>query len=157
MSFDVTPDPLQTRVRSLADEATEGTGLFVVEVVVRGRPGGRVVEVFADSPTGAGLDELAELSRRLSFLLDTEDPIKGQYRLDVSTPGASRPLLDRRQYGRHAGRDLQVAHVADGEEATASGTLAAVDDDGIDLDLTDGGRLRLSFEAIREARVLLPW
>ena len=143
---------LEGRLRALAEEAAEGTGLFVVDVEVRGYQGSRVVSVYADAEGGAGADDLAALSRSLSFLLDTEDPIKGRYRLDVSTPGADRPLADRRQYGQHVGRTLAVTYDRDGEEATAQGELAAVSDDAVDL-----GGTTIPFDQIREARVVLPW
>ena len=143
---------LEDRVRSLAEEAAGDTDLYVVEVEVRGFQGSRVVSVFVDSEGGAGSDDLATLSRSLSFLLDTEDFIKGRYRLDVSTPGADRPLADRRQYPQHVGRTLAVTLASDGEATTTEGELVAVTDDAIDL----GGTL-IPFDDIQEARVVLPW
>ena len=89
-----TPPPATTsladRIRVFAEEAAVDTDLFVVDVEVRGFQGSRVVEVFVDGEAGAGSDDLTALSRSLAFLLDTEDFIKGRYRLDVSTPGADR-------------------------------------------------------------------
>lgn len=146
------PTALDARVRALAEEAAVDSGLFVVDVAVRGRPGGRVVEVFADAETGAGVDDLAGLSRRLSFLLDTEDLIAGKYRLDVSTPGAERPLGDRRQFPRHVGRTLAVRHTEGDAEATTEGELTAVADDHVVV-----GGAEISFEHILDARVQLPW
>ena len=153
---DAARDPLADRVRALAEEAAADSTLFVVGVEVRGFQGSRVVEVFADSEAGAGADDLARLSRSLSFVLDTEDLIKGRYRLDVSTPGADRPLTDRRQYARHVGRTLAVTFDRDGEEATAEGVLEAADADALRLD-TASGPVAVPFDAVREARVGLPW
>lgn len=157
---------LDRRLRTLAEEAAEDSGLFIVDVVVRGRSGGRIVEVFADGED-AGIDELAGLSRRLSFLLDTEDPVSGHYRLDVSTPGADRPLTDPRQFPRHVGRTLRVRYAADAPasepgsaslaDLSAEGTLASADADGVALTLPDGASLALPFSRLREARVALPW
>lgn len=144
-----TPAALDDRIRAFAEEAASGTDLFVVDVEVRGHPGTRVVTVYADSEAGAGADDLAALSRALSFLLDTEDLVKGRYRLDVSTPGADRPLTDRRQFAHHIGRELAV----EAGEATVRGTLQSVSDDALVLD----GHDPIPFDSIREARVLLPW
>ena len=140
---------LEDRVRALAEEAAADTDLFVVDVEVRGYQGSRVVSVYADAEGGAGADDLARLSRSLGFALDTEDLVKGRYRLDVSSPGADRPLSDRRQYRQHVGRTLAVT-TADG--ATVEGELVSVSDDAIDL-----GGTPLPFDAVREARVVLPW
>lgn len=148
-------DALADRVRALAEEAAADTDLFVVGVEVRGFQGSRVVEVFADSEGAADADDLAALSRSLSFLLDTEDLVKGRYRLDVSSPGADRPLADRRQYKKHVGRTLAVTF-EDGEDQllTAQGELLSVGDDALEL---DGHTAPIPFEQVREARVTLPW
>ena len=148
-------DALADRVRALAEEAAADTDLFVVGVEVRGFQGSRVVEVFADAEEGAGADDLASLSRSLSFLLDTEDLVKGRYRLDVSTPGADRPLTDRRQYRQHVGRTLAVSYEGGEDQLlTAQGELLAVDGDALEL---DGHTAPIPFDSIREARVTLPW
>ena len=81
---------------------------------MKGHPGSRLVEVFVD---GGGIDEIAGLTRRINFLLDLEDPVAGRYRLDVSTPGADRPLVDVRQYPQHVGRTLRVTHGPEGADA----------------------------------------
>lgn len=143
---------LDARVRALVDEAAVDSGVFIVDVVVRGRPGGRVVEVFADAETGAGLDDLAGLSRRIAFLLDAEDPISGQYRLDVSTPGAERPLADPRQFARHVGKDVRARFERDGAEQTLDGPLAAVTPEAVTV-----GETVIPTDAVRDLLVLLPW
>jgi len=149
------PDTLADRVRALAEEAAADTDLFVVDVEVRGYEGSRVVSVYADSEAGAGADDLAALSRSLAFLLDTEDLVKGRYRLDVSTPGADRPLVDRRQYSRHVGRTLAVTYEAGEDQlVTVQGELVSADGDALTL---DGVAAPISYDSIREARVQLPW
>ncbi len=153
-----TINPLAARIQTLAEDAVDGTELFVVDVDVRGRTGSRVVEVYVDSAIGAGLDDIAQTSRRLSFLLDTEDLIKGKYNLQVSSPGANRPLASPCQYPRHVGRSLRIVHTDGAEEVTVVGTLTAVGDDTITLTLKGkASPLELPFTAIQEARVELPW
>jgi len=152
---------LAERVRALAEEAVAGTDLYVVDVEVRGRTGSRVVEVYVDADAGAGLDALTEVSNRLGFLLDAEDPVPGHYTLNVSSPDASRPLALPRQYPKHVGRTLRVSYLADaadpGEEVTVTGALRAADARALTLELRDGGTVEVPFEAVREARVVLPW
>jgi ribosome maturation factor RimP len=159
---DQAPSPVATRVRALAEDALEGTDLFVVDVAVRGAEGRRIVEVYVDGPAGAGIDALAETSRRLSFLLDAEDAVPGSYRLDVSSPGAERPLTDPRQFPRLVGKTMRVSYMADaddpGEEVTLTGTLKAADDQALSLDVNGlPDTIRVPHAAIRDARVVLPW
>ena len=147
---------LRARIHALADEAASEGELFVVEVQVRGQQGSRVIEVFVDADEGAGLDDIARLSRELEFLLDTEDVVKGRFTLNVSSPGAERPLLLPRQYAQHVGRALRVTTEAGGEPRVRTGTLAAVDADHFDLDV-DGTAERIAFSDVTEARIQLPW
>jgi ribosome maturation factor RimP len=147
---------LRSRIHALAEELAATRGLYVVGVEVRGQKGSRVVEVFADADDGAGLDDLARLSRDLEFLLDTEDAVKGRYTLNVSSPGADRPLRLSRQYRRHLGRALAVTTGSPDGPAARTGTLTAVHDDAFDLDV--GGRTeRIAFADVTDARVQLPW
>ena len=147
---------LSTRLHALAAEVAEDRGAFVVDVQVRGQKGSRVIEVFVDSDGGLGTDDLAEISRDLGFLLETEDVVKGRYHLNVSSPGADRPLVLPRQYAKHVGRTLAV-QTGSGDEAHArAGTLTAVRDDSFDLE-HDGETETIAFADVTEARVQLPW
>jgi ribosome maturation factor RimP len=147
---------LRSRLQALAEEVAADRDAFVVDVQVRGQKGSRIIEVFADSGEGLGTDDLAALSRELSFLLDTEDVVAGKYNLNVSSPGADRPLVLPRQYAKHVGRTLAV-ETTDREASEArSGTLTAVRDDGFDLDV-DGATETIAFADVAEARVVLPW
>lgn len=151
-----TPNDLAARLRRLAEEVAAPAGCYLVDVHVRGQRGSRVLEVYFDSDEGLGLDDLAELSRELGFLLDTEDLVQGRYRLDVSSPGAERPLTLPRQYRKHLGRPLRVTTGEGQERRTRTGTLAALSEEALELDLGDR-RERIPFEDVREARVQLPW
>ena len=161
------PPSLEDRIRALAEEAAEDSGLYIVGVNVKGHPGSRVVEVFADGDEG-GIDDLAGLTRRINTLLDVEDPVAGRYRLDVSTPGADRPLADVRQYPKHVGRTLRVrvapvmpVDMAPGEtgapEAEIVGTLVAATADAVTLQPDAGDAVEIPLSRIHEARVVLPW
>lgn len=147
---------LREHVRALADEVAEGLGLYVVDVEVRGQQGSRVIEVFAASDEGAGLDDLAKLSRELEFLLDAEDAVKGRYTLNVSSPGADRPLRLPRQYRHHLGRTLTVTTETPDGPSARTGTLAAVHDDAFELEV-DGRTERIAYADVTDARVQLPW
>jgi ribosome maturation factor RimP len=147
---------LRSRLRALADEVAEDRDAYVVDVEVRGQKGSRVIEVFVDSDGGVGTDDLAHLSRDLGFLLETEDVVKGKYNLNVSSPGADRPLMLLRQYPKHVGRTLAV-QTGEGDEAQArAGTLTAVHDDSFDLE-HDGETETIAFADVTDARVQLPW
>lgn len=150
------PASLSDKVRASAEEAVAGTSAFVVDVVVRGRIGARVVEVFLDSDAGLGIDELAQFSREIGLLLEAGDVIDGRYRLDVSTPGLERPLVPR-QFARNVGRTLRVVTAADEASTVVQGTLAEVGPDRILVKDGTGTDHEVSFSSIQEAKIVLPW
>lgn len=141
------------RVRKIVETVVPLDEVYIVDIVVRGRQGSRVVEVYLDSDDGVGLDQLASYSREVGFLLEAEDVIKGRYRLNVSSPGADRPMTLPRQMRKHVGRTLAVKQ---GEGDSVEGVLKAADEEGIVLK-KGKQEVRLAFDTIQEARVVLPW
>ena len=153
------PVSLDARVRSIAEQALEDPSLFVVDVDVKGQDGSRVVEIYVDGDEGVSIGRLASLSREIGFVLETEDLIRGKYRLNVSSPGADRPFAMPRQYRKHVGRQLDVTyqHPESGEETQIKGALSSVSETALELQLAEADSVHIAFEAIKEARVALPW
>jgi ribosome maturation factor RimP len=54
------------------------------------------------------VDDCAKVSRQLSALLDVEDPLPGQYTLEVSSPGLDRPLVKPEDFRRFVGETVKV-------------------------------------------------
>ncbi|GHE10034.1 ribosome maturation factor RimP [Klenkia taihuensis] len=96
-----------------------------------------VVRVVVDRDSGVSLDDVAEVSRALSDVLDAEDDDLGRspYVLEVSSPGVDRPLTLPRHWRRNVGR-LVTATVG-GEQLV--GRVVSVDDDGVVLAVEKGG------------------
>jgi ribosome maturation factor RimP len=69
---------------------------------------GRLLRVYIDAPAGIRLDDCAQVSHQLSGLLDVEDPIAGEYSLEVSSPGLDRPLFELAHFERFKGREVNV-------------------------------------------------
>lgn len=154
---DTVANPLAARVEALAEEVLRGTPHFVVEVQVRGTKGARVIEVFVDSDEALGVDALAQVSRDLAFLLDTEEAIDGRYRLDVSSPGVDRPLRLPRQYKKNVGRRLRVHYRIDDGHTETEGELTAADEETITLAPKKGQPRPIRYDDIVWAKVQLPW
>ncbi|MEL7361615.1 MAG: ribosome maturation factor RimP [Bacteroidota bacterium] len=144
---------------AVAAAAEVAPDAYVVDVEVRGYQGSRVVSVFVDTDEGISLDAAAAVSRALSAALDHDDLVKGRYRLDVSSPGAERPLTQVRQFPRHVGRTLTVNYVgADGEPASVSGELTAADANVLRLaPAKTSGAVEISTANLIDAKVQLPW
>lgn len=150
---------LVAQVRARVEALLEGTSFFLIDVVVRGRSGAHVVEIFIDGDQGPSVRDLEQLSREIAFVLDSDDLIPGRYLLNVSSPGVERPLVLPRQYPKHVGRQLEVqlAPTQEGQVQRLRGTLHAANTESIELVLPDGTHRRLRYEEIQTARVCLPW
>ena len=95
-------------VADLAEPVLEELGFRLVRVKVSGHDGG-TVQIMAERPTGGmTVEDCALISRSLSPVLDTYDPIPGQYRLEVSSPGIDRPLVRPSDFALWAGHEAKV-------------------------------------------------
>lgn len=81
-------------------------GAILLESVIRGSNERRIVELYVDKPEGISLDECGLLSERIGELLEAEKVFPAAYRLEVSSPGVSRPLQFSWQFSRNIGRLL---------------------------------------------------
>lgn len=152
-----TQERIADRVRDLTKEVITGTDYFLIDVEVRGHKGTRVVEVYIDSVEDFGHDDLAVVSKEVGFLLDVEDVVDGSYKLEVSSPGIKRPLKMPQQFQKNVGRTLRVRYDSEDNEEIVVGDLMKANNEGVELELSSGERLQLSYESIGQARIELPW
>jgi ribosome maturation factor RimP len=128
--------------------AAAGADLEDVTVKTAGRR--TLLQIFVDADGGIGLDEIADISTAISTKLDEIDVFgAAPYTLEVSSPGADRPLTTPKHWRRAAGR-LVRAQLRDGGEII--GRIAGSDDSAVTLEV-GGGQHRLAYEEIAKARV----
>ena len=133
-------------VRSLGFE------LWGIEYLPQGKYS--VLRVYIEKPDGVTLAELGAVSQQLNGVLDVEDPIHGEYRLEVSSPGIERRLFFPAQYSRYEGSYLQVkCHNPINERRNFRGMLKQSSEAGITL-TCDVQDFVLEFENIDKANVL---
>jgi ribosome maturation factor RimP len=123
----------------------------------------KTLQIMAERPDGTmNVEGCAELSRALSDFLDAEDPIEGEYNLEVSSPGIDRPLTRLTDFARWAGHEAKIeltAPDADGRKRFKGrllgldGTDVALQADGSKI--SDGATLKFPFRAIAEAKLVL--
>lgn len=119
------------------------TGLGYELVGIEYLPQGRysVLRVFIDNEQGIQLEDCEKVSRQISAVLDVEDPISGQYSLEISSPGLERPLFEAEHYARFTGHAVKVRlrTPLDGQRKFR-GILQAADDEQITLQESETGR-----------------
>lgn len=126
-------------------------GYELVELEYKPRGGQGLLRAYIDAPDGVGLDDCAKVSRRISALLDVEDPIPGSYELEVSSPGFNRPLRTPEHFRQAAGETVKVQLVRplDGRRRF-KGLLRAVDRDALRLEV-DGTEREIAFDLVERA------
>ncbi|MEV0779855.1 ribosome maturation factor RimP [Streptomyces sp. NPDC050433] len=146
------------RLRGLLEPLVSAKGLDLEEIEVSRAGRRRVLRIVVDSDDGVDLDACAELSRTISTTLDETDVMgEDEYQLEVTSPGADRPLTERRHYVRAVGRLVKI-QLHEGDEFVAR--VLAVDEEGLDLEVPGvKGRKptarRVEFASIAKARVEL--
>ena len=103
------------------------------------------------------MGDCTKASRKISVLLDVEDPIEGSYNLEVTSPGLDRPLTKAADYKRFIGEFIKVQlHHGLDNRRNFSGVLINADDHGCELEVQnnqDHHRLQLAFSNIAQARL----
>lgn len=143
------------RLRELVEPTAEAMGFRVVRIrMVGGSP--QTLQIMAERFDGTmTVDDCADLSHAVSALLDVDDPISGEYMLELSSPGIDRPLVREDDFDRFAGYEAKVEtlELIDGRKRFR-GMLKGSDGDQILIDM-DGTIARLPFDQIAEAKLVM--
>jgi ribosome maturation factor RimP len=128
----------RARLVQLLLPVVEATGHDLEDVTVSPAGKRRVVRVVVDKDGGVTLDDVADVARAVSDVLDTaevDEPelVGGAYVLEVSSPGVDRPLTEPRHWRRSVGR-LVKATLADGTVVVGRVTAAGDVDAVLDVD-----------------------
>ena len=148
------------RVAAIVAPVLAELSFRLVRVRISGKDDGCTVQVMAERADGSmSIEECEALSRALSPVLDTADPIESAYRLEISSPGLDRPLVRRSDFERHVGDvvKIELAEPLDGRRRFR-GTLAAIDADAARVRVDDGDGetgVPLPFTAMSDARLVL--
>jgi len=138
---------------NLLEPIVEGLGYECVGIEFNPHPQHGMLRIYIDSENGILLDDCTKVSHQVSGVLDVEDPIPGNYQLEVSSPGADRPFFKLSQFQRFIGSTVTVnLYSAIEKRKRITGSIQTVENDEIVLD--EQGRLfRIPFQAISKARL----
>jgi ribosome maturation factor RimP len=154
LDFDLTDTAAIIR---LIEPAVKDMGLDLVRVTMIGGTSDPTLQVMAERPDTRQLtiEDCAELSRKISDILDEADPIEEGYRLEVSSPGIDRPLTRRSDFADWAGHEARIkfAEPVDGARQV-SGDIRGIDGDTIRI-ATPKGERTVDFNNIASAKLLL--
>jgi ribosome maturation factor RimP len=144
----------RTQLIALLEPTVEALGYELADLEASFSGGRGVLRLFIDRPEGIRVEDCETVSRQVSGVLDVEDPIKGDYDLEVSSPGMDRKLVKPAHFERFAGQPVKGRFKAmiDGRRRFA-GVLLGRDGDKARLQL-DGTELTVRIEDIELIRLV---
>lgn len=99
-------------VKQLARPILEQEQMELVDIEYKKEGSHRFLRLFVDKAGGVDIADCERVSEQLSQKLDEEDPIREAYFLEVSSPGAERPLKNERDFERAVGKHVNVTTYA---------------------------------------------
>jgi len=143
----------------IIEPEAKAEGLDLVRVMMIGGKDDPTLQVMAERPDTRQLvlADCERLSRRLSDMLDREDPIEEAYRLEVSSPGIDRPLTRIKDFEDWKGHEARLSlkdKRADGRR-DYRGALVGIEGDEIVIDAVGLGPTRIPFAALHSAKLVL--
>jgi ribosome maturation factor RimP len=143
----------EEKIQALLQPTVEALGfeLWGMEHLSQGRHS--LLRLYIDAENGVTVDDCAEVSRQVSGVMDVEDPISGEYTLEVSSPGVDRLLFKPEQYLVYVGEwiELRLRVPFDGRRKF-KGTLKGVEGEEVIIQV-DNDEFLLPLSAIDRAQV----
>ena len=129
-----------------------GLELWGVEHIQQGRYS--VLRIFIDSEETVNLTDCERVSRQISALLDVEEPISGEYTLEVSSPGLERPLFKLDQFAQFIGDQVKIKTRGPLEgRRKFTGVIECVSEETVSLNV-EGKTLKLEHTEIEKASIV---
>ena len=111
------------------------------------------VNIISRSTERVSMDQVVKVTKMISPLLDVTSPVRGDYRLEVSSPGIERKLNSLMHFECSLGEKLRVQTL---EKKKLRGILKSVEGDKITLD-TDEGEETFIFKDVIKASTYFEW
>ncbi|MEP9406281.1 ribosome maturation factor RimP [Peribacillus frigoritolerans] len=146
-------------VEELALPILEELQLELVEVEYVKEGKSWFLRVYIDKETGVDIDDCGNVSEKLSEKLDEVDPIPQNYFLEVSSPGAERPLKKEKDFLNAIGKNVYIkTYEPILDEKEFEGILTSFDGEEVTLEVTIKTRKKtivIPFEKVAKARLAI--
>ncbi|MGE0384578.1 MAG: ribosome maturation factor RimP [Gammaproteobacteria bacterium] len=142
-----------TKLETLLEPTIVGLGYELVGIEQLTQSGQTVLRIYIDGAAGIQLADCERVSRQVGAVLDVEDPIRGPFTLEVSSPGLDRPLFRPEHFDRFAGAQVRISLAQPwqgrrrlrGRLCGRAGAEIIIDEDGTEL--------HVPYAAIERARL----
>ena len=142
-------------LQNLVEPVVTSMGYDFVGLEVHSQPQGSLLRVYIDKDDGITADDCQRVSHQISGVFEVEEPISGNYTLEISSPGLDRPLFTEEHFKRFAGNDvkIRVGSPVEGRRKF-TGMLQGVDEEHHVVVRIDEQEFHLSLANIEQARLV---
>ncbi len=146
------------KIAAMIEPSLDALGYELVGVEYTAQGKHSILRIYIDSPTGVDVEDCQKASHQISGVLDVEEPLSGQYTLEVSSPGLERPLFTAQHYERFTGERAEIRmHTPIDGQRKFVGQLAGVEDNKLSLNLENDESVLLSLADIDKAKLKPEW
>lgn len=141
-------------LKEMLEPAVQAVGmqLWGIEFLAQGKHS--ILRLYIESENGVTIENCEAVSHQVSGVLDVEDPIKGEYHLEVSSPGMDRPLFSFQQMALYIGEAIKVRlQLAINGRRNFTGTLVSAQDNVLNFEV-EGQPVTVSFNQIDKANLV---
>ncbi|MCF6281178.1 MAG: ribosome maturation factor RimP [Candidatus Polarisedimenticolaceae bacterium] len=147
------PEALEELIR----QPVEMLGYELVGIELTDQGHGKLLRIYIDKEGGIVVNDCSSVSHQVSGVLEVEDPIRGNYFLEVSSPGVDRPLFYIEHYQKFCGKKVKIKMASPfngrrkftGQLVAVEGEIILLEEDGTDYEipfnLIDSARLVVEF------------
>lgn len=151
------------QIANLLSPTVQALGLELLGAEYLPAPGGATLRLYIDVAEAelatrmVNIEDCEAVSREVSAQLDVEDPITGNYTLEVSSPGIERPLFTLAQFARHQGESAKVVlRLPQDGRRRLQGRIVRIEGGNI-VFLVDNAEMTVAFENVDKARIMPDW
>jgi ribosome maturation factor RimP len=141
------------RAMTLAQPLCESIGLEVIHVEFQRESRGRILRLYIDKPGGINLNDCADVSRQLGDILDVNLDEIGPYHLEVTSPGADRPLAQKQDFEKFKGSRVKIkTNQPVNRQKNFNGILLGMSGEQVNLQI-DEQTIAIPYQDISKARL----
>jgi len=145
-----------SKITRLIEPILQVEQIELVDIELKGPRGNQLLRIFVDTESGITINQCAKLSRDISDVLDTENLFSSRYKLEVSSPGARRPLQTEKDFLRNKQRRVRVIFTDNDEKKTFQGTIKNAANGVLEIDNQEKA-LSIPIHNIVKANIIFQW
>ncbi len=135
--------------------AVEGCGVKLYDIVTTKEHNKNILRIYITSKEGVSLEKCTEVSRMVSPLLDIHEPFRGEYNLEVSSPGIERKLKTLDHFKSSIGENVKIKEYS--TEVIKGELLDVTDEGAITVKDENGEEQKTNFGDVLAASTYFDW